>query len=141
MASFYGWGSTISRLHSYYEETVYFSSLSPQEFLVLIWSTSEEWKAESGTPRLGIQCFNQDAIVPKSWLSRFLQNINSDAKYCDNEEKAWKKTMLNTCKLQNIPNFFLTLQVVVWWMGNVTDRKISYRYRYFNFVYLASHDY
>ena len=26
---------------------VYFLSLSPQEFLVLVWSTSEGWKAES----------------------------------------------------------------------------------------------
>ena len=44
---FYGWDSTFSRLQSHYEETVYFLQLSPQEFLVLIWSTLEEWKAES----------------------------------------------------------------------------------------------
>ena len=36
MAPFYGWGSTVSRLQSHYEETVYFLPLSPQEFLVLI---------------------------------------------------------------------------------------------------------
>ena len=33
---FYGWGSTVSRLQSHYEETVYFLPLGPQEFLVLI---------------------------------------------------------------------------------------------------------
>ena len=47
------------------EATVYFSPLSPQEVLVLIWLTSEGWKAEStlkppsglepGAPLLGIQ--------------------------------------------------------------------------------------
>ena len=46
------------------EATVYFSPLSPQEVLVLIWLTSEGWKAEStlkppsglepGAPLLGI---------------------------------------------------------------------------------------
>ena len=54
MAPFYGW-----------EETVYCLPLSPQEVLVLIWSTSEGWKSkftleppsglEPGTPGLGIQ--------------------------------------------------------------------------------------
>ena len=28
------------------EETVYFLSLSPQEVMVLIWSTSEKWKVD-----------------------------------------------------------------------------------------------
>ena len=32
---FYGWGSTVSRLQSLYEETVYFLLLGPQDFLVL----------------------------------------------------------------------------------------------------------
>ena len=64
MALFYGWGSTVSRLQSHYEETVYFLPLSSQKFLVLILSTSEGWKAELtleppsgfelGTPELGI---------------------------------------------------------------------------------------
>ena len=31
----------LQRLQSYCEETVYFLPLSPKEFLVLIWSTSE----------------------------------------------------------------------------------------------------
>ena len=47
MIPFYGWGSSASRLKSHYEQTVYFLPLSAQTFLVLIWSTSEEWKAES----------------------------------------------------------------------------------------------
>ena len=65
---FYGWGSTASRLQSHYEETVYFLALNPQKFLVLIWSTSERWKAEltleplswfeHATPGLGIQHLN-----------------------------------------------------------------------------------
>ena len=65
MTSFYGWGSTASRLQSHYEEAVYFLPLSSQKFPVLIWSTSKGWKAgstlepqsgfEHGTPGLGIQ--------------------------------------------------------------------------------------
>ena len=68
MAPFYGWDSATSRLQSYYEEKVCFLPPSPQIFLVLIWSTSEGWKAEltldptSGfelmNPRLGIEVFN-----------------------------------------------------------------------------------
>ena len=47
MAPFYEWGSNVSRLQSHCEETIYFLPLSLQEFLVLILSTSEEWKTES----------------------------------------------------------------------------------------------
>ena len=43
---FYGWGSTASRLQSHYEGAVYFLLISPQEILVLIWSTSAEWKTD-----------------------------------------------------------------------------------------------
>ena len=60
MASFYGWGSTGSRL-----EPLRGGSLCSKKFLVLILSTSEGSKAEStleqpsgfehGTPGLGIQ--------------------------------------------------------------------------------------
>ena len=46
MALFYGWGSTASRLQSQNRETVYFLPQSSQEVLVLIWLTSERWKAE-----------------------------------------------------------------------------------------------
>ena len=46
MAPFYRWGSTVSRIQSHYEETVFFLSFSSQEFLGLNWSTLEEWKAE-----------------------------------------------------------------------------------------------
>ena len=66
--AFYGWGSTISRLQSHYEKAAHFLPLISQKFLVLIWSTSERWRAESsleppssfepGTPGLGIQCPN-----------------------------------------------------------------------------------
>ena len=47
MAPFYGWGWTASRLQNHYEKAVYFLLLSSQKFLVLIWSTSEGWKADS----------------------------------------------------------------------------------------------
>ena len=73
MAPFYGWGATVSRLQSHYEERVYFLPLSPQEVLVLIWLNSEGWNAEStleppnsfepGTPGLGIQRPNHQAIA------------------------------------------------------------------------------
>ena len=66
-APFYGWGSTVSRLHSHYEETVHFLPLGPQGFRVLNWETLEGWKAEltleppsgfePGTPGLEIQHF------------------------------------------------------------------------------------
>ena len=55
------------------ELKVYFIPLSPQEFPVLIWSTSKRWKAESTleppsgfeprAPGLGIQHSNHKDIV------------------------------------------------------------------------------
>ena len=50
MNPFYGCGSTVSRLQSHYKEIVYFLPVSSQKFLVLIWSTSEEWKGELSQP-------------------------------------------------------------------------------------------
>ena len=47
MGPFYGWGSTASRLQSHFEEVVYYLPPSFQKVLVLIWSTSEGWQAES----------------------------------------------------------------------------------------------
>ena len=35
MVHFYGWGSTVSRLETHYEEAVYYLQLSSQKFLVL----------------------------------------------------------------------------------------------------------
>ena len=71
--TFYGWGSTVSKLHSHYEETVHFLPLGHQGFLVLIWPTSEGWKAELtlkppsgfelGTPGLEIQHLNHQVIA------------------------------------------------------------------------------
>ena len=53
MAAFNGWEST-SRRQSHSSETVYFLPLSPQKFLVLILSSSEDLPSgfESGTPGL-----------------------------------------------------------------------------------------
>ena len=42
MASFYGWGSTASRLKSHFKEEVYFIPLSSQELLVLIDQPQDE---------------------------------------------------------------------------------------------------
>ena len=47
MAPFYGCGSTVLRLKYQYEKTVYLLLQSPEEFIVLIWSRSEGWKAKS----------------------------------------------------------------------------------------------
>ena len=65
MAPFYGWGSTASRLEPLWGGSLLYNTKSP-EFLVLILSNSEGWKAESTlgwpngfdheTPGLWIQC-------------------------------------------------------------------------------------
>ena len=47
MAPFCGWGSIASRLQTHLEEAVYFLPPISQKFLVLIWSTTEDWKADS----------------------------------------------------------------------------------------------
>ena len=67
-------GAQLSQGYSHFEEAVYFLPLSSQKFLVLILSTSEEWKAESTLeppsgfehviPGLGIQRLNHQAIAP-----------------------------------------------------------------------------
>ena len=68
MSPFYGWDSTISRVRSHYKDTVYFLPLSLQEYLELILSTLEGWKAastlnppsgfEPATPQLEMQYLN-----------------------------------------------------------------------------------
>ena len=64
----------------HYDETVDFLPFSSKEFIVLIWSSSEGWKAEltleptsgfePGTPGLGIQSFKNYATAP--FLIKFL---------------------------------------------------------------------
>ena len=71
----------MSRLQSHYEKAAHFLPLSSQKFLVLIWSTSERWRAESsleppstfepGTPGLGIHCPNHWDNAP--YLARCLK--------------------------------------------------------------------
>ena len=46
MVQFYRWSSSVSTLESNYEESLLFTT-SPQEFVVLILSNLEGWKAES----------------------------------------------------------------------------------------------
>ena len=55
----YGFGSTVSRLQSHYYERGCFLPLSPQEFLVLIWSTFKGWRSSKGQ---GIQCLNKNHL-------------------------------------------------------------------------------
>ena len=74
MALFYGWVHLLQG-YSHFEEALYFLPFSSQKFLVLSLSTSEGSKAEStfeppsgfehGTPGLGIQCLNHQAIAPE----------------------------------------------------------------------------
>ena len=69
-------GVQLPQGYSHFEEAVYFLPLSSHKFLVLILSISEGWKAEStleplsgfehGTPGLGIQHLNHQAIAPSS---------------------------------------------------------------------------
>ena len=61
-------GVQLPQGYSHFEETVYFLPLSYKKLVVLIWSTSQGWKAEStleppsgfehGTTGLGIQRLN-----------------------------------------------------------------------------------
>ena len=69
-------GVQLPQGYSHFEEAVYFLPFSSHKFLVLILSSSEGWKAEStleplsgfehGTPGLGIQHLNHQAIAPSS---------------------------------------------------------------------------
>ena len=68
MAPFFMDGVQLPQGYSHFEEEVYFLPFSSQKYLVLIFSTSEGWKAEStleppsgfehGLPGLAIQCLN-----------------------------------------------------------------------------------
>ena len=67
-------GVQLPQGYSHFEEAVFFSPFRSQKFLVLVLSTSEGWKSEStleppsgvehGTPGLGIQRLNHQAIAP-----------------------------------------------------------------------------
>ena len=67
MAPFYGWGSTVSRLQSNYEETVDFLPLDPHNYLVPIQSASEGWKTE-----LTLEPSAVLNLEPLDWESRTL---------------------------------------------------------------------
>ena len=80
MTPFYGWGSIVSKQQSYYEETTYFLPLSPQEILVLIWSTLKGWKAVSTLkpPLNGFELRTLDweskTLTTRSYNTIFLQH-------------------------------------------------------------------
>ena len=98
MAPFHGWNSNVSKLQSHHEETIYFSSLSPHNFLVLISSTSEGQKAELTLepptafeprfPGLGIHCLNHQAIVPCHSML-ILWKINQTEIQLTTSRKVW----------------------------------------------------
>ena len=74
MAPFYGWGSTASRLEPLWGGSLLFTTKSPEipgtHFIDLGWMQgwvdlgATQW-FEHGTPGLGIQCLNHQAIAPK----------------------------------------------------------------------------
>ena len=110
MAPYYTWGSAASRLQSHYEEAVYFLPLSSQKFMVLIWWTSEGWKAEStlatpsgfehGTPgssALTTSQFLVDSVFRRS------SNCTSQARqvsYCMDSSFSWRE-LLSALSLDN----------------------------------------
>ena len=77
MTLFYGWGSTVSKLQmSHYGETVYFLPRITQEFLAVIWSTSEGWKAElTLEPPSGFE-----PVTPCAFL--LVEAISSSGSHC-----------------------------------------------------------
>ena len=78
--------STVSRLESYYEKTVFFLPLSRREFQKLISLTSEGWKAEStleppsATNSLfGGETFNRRQLFTnKTYLNNFQTDKAAD---------------------------------------------------------------
>ena len=70
---FFGWGSTVSRLQSHYEETVYFLPFSCQEFLVFNWSILEgwvDWESSALATRPLLQSWRKPENLSKfvSWI-------------------------------------------------------------------------
>ena len=81
MASFNGQGSTASRLQSHNKKTVYFLPLSPQKFLVLIWSTLEGWKTDLTLSCLlvfnpGPLDWENSTITTRPLLLKILNSLN-----------------------------------------------------------------
>ena len=95
MAPFYGWGSTASRLQGHYKEVVYFLPLRFQIFLVLIWSTAEEWKAES-TPEPPSD-FEHDTLGLKSSTDIYEWALNIYQELID--RRRWKNKQKRKAKL------------------------------------------
>ena len=119
MAHFYGWGSTASRIEPLHGGSLLFTT-SPQKFLVLTSSTSEEWKAESNLepPR----CFEHETLDwessaltttrilsshPKSFLAGiylFRVNIRNTTRI---KEICSKLAIKTTERRQKRPSFFI----------------------------------
>ena len=110
MASFYGWDSTVSRLQSHYEETVYFLPFSFQEFLVLNRMTSEGWKVE--------------LTLEPPW-----ENIKS----WQNDLKAFRFPLLHwnhlstrkTCSKQSCRGFMFSLHAALFCAFHLTSGNVN----------------
>ena len=77
MAPFDGWGSTASKIDSHDEEAVYFLPLSSQKSLMLLWSISEGWKAESTLePPSGFQHSTLDWVSSVLTTRPLLQSLD-----------------------------------------------------------------
>lgn len=88
---FHGWGS---RLPCHKEETVYFLPLSSHEFWVLIWSTSERWKAKCALePRYPVekhaQSYKSRHFTNLKQLFRIHINENSEISQIPSRFKLW----------------------------------------------------
>ena len=97
MAPFYELGSTVSRLQCHNEVTVYILLLFLQELLVLIWSTSEVWKAKlTLDPTNGFD----PGFVPM-----FIEELNIKGPFTTNKLQAAIKRIRNgkACGLDEIP--------------------------------------
>ena len=106
MNPFYGCGSTVSRLQSHYKEIVYFLPVSSQKFLVLIWSTSEEWKGELSQPWSHPVVLNTG---PLDWESSTLtESITLSIKWIHNLLRSldWIKQKGTTAKREMNPALY-----------------------------------
>lgn len=104
--SFLWIGSTISRLDSHYKMTVYFVAISSAVVLVIIWSTSGRWKAESTLePRSSYKAKTLGLGIHRpTYTAFFIFNLFTQAKFCSCFYQDFKNT---SCfwNLKQIRNF------------------------------------
>ena len=72
-APFYGWSSTVSKLQSHYEETVYFLPLSSLDFWYSILQQNKEFKKSSKTLIL-VQTLKKELKMSESGVQILMHN-------------------------------------------------------------------